>query len=88
MKQYIPCWGIFPVYAFVFPFQSCKTNISNVFFFVLTGQRFAMLEIKTIIAKILLNFKVTLCKDKEIRLQPDVILKPMNGIHVNLQLRE
>lgn len=49
------------------------------------GQRFAMLEIKTVIAKILINFKLLppIQTDK-LKLRADLILKPENGLFLRV----
>lgn len=49
------------------------------------GQKFAMMEQKVILSTIFRNFHVkALDKRDELTLLNDVILRPMNGIHVHL----
>lgn len=50
------------------------------------GQKFAMLDLKACIAKVIMNFR--LLPGPEIILQGDLILKSSNGIRVGLEERE
>jgi hypothetical protein len=56
--------------------------------FLFSGQKFAMLEIKSNISQVLRCFKVVE-SDSEVdrRLSYDFVLKPANGLKVKLQLR-
>ena len=52
------------------------------------GQKFAMNELKTILAKVLLNFKIKSLEDRSDILVTNVIVsKPQNGIQVKLSSR-
>lgn len=52
------------------------------------GQKFALLELKTVLAKILVNFKLTATNSEAPQVYPDIILKLVDGLHVHLELRE
>ncbi|KAI4464328.1 cytochrome p450 family 4 [Holotrichia oblita] len=53
------------------------------------GQKFAMYEEKTILASIIKRYKVTAMeKIKDIKVIPDIVLRPINGVLVTLQRRE
>lgn len=52
------------------------------------GQKFALFEIKTVTVKILQNFKVELEKDFHVRYAWEVILRPVNGMHLTLLNRK
>ncbi|XP_037918771.1 probable cytochrome P450 4d14 [Hermetia illucens] len=49
------------------------------------GQKFALLDLKTVIAKVIMNFK--LLPGPEVILQGDLILKTSNGIHIRFEQR-
>lgn len=51
------------------------------------GQKFAMLEIKSIIVKILKNFEVSLSDGDDPILIAEIVLKSKNGINVMLKPR-
>jgi cytochrome P450 family 4 len=51
------------------------------------GQKFAMLEMKSIISKMLRNFEITLAEGFEPTLVYAIILKPSNGIKIKLSPR-
>lgn len=53
---------------------------------VFAGQKFAMLEVKTIIAKLVLNYKI-LPSETDVILQADLILKATNGVSLLLENR-
>jgi cytochrome P450 family 4 len=66
-------------YSFI-PFSAGSRNC--------IGQKFAMLEVKTILAKTLLNFKLLPSeKQKKITLMGDFILKPVDGIYLKFEPR-
>uniref|UniRef100_A0A182G0C4 Uncharacterized protein n=1 Tax=Anopheles albimanus TaxID=7167 RepID=A0A182G0C4_ANOAL len=49
------------------------------------GQRYAMLEIKTILVKVLANYKLLPCEDNNrALLQADITLKPTHGVFVKI----
>ena len=52
------------------------------------GQRFAIMEEKVVLCKILRKFEIKACLTTE-QLEPiaDVILRPLNGIPIRLSLR-
>ncbi|NP_001389267.1 cytochrome P450 4c3-like [Onthophagus taurus] len=52
------------------------------------GQRFAMMELKSTIAKVLRNFEIHPVKGFEPILVPDAILKSLNGVNVRLEHRD
>lgn len=63
-----------------------KISLLNCLFFFFTGQKFAMLEVKSTISKILRNY---ILKDAnhEVQLTNDITLKSINGIHVSIDER-
>lgn len=63
------------------PFSAGKRNC--------IGQRFAMMEMKVLLANIFRKFDIMCLKSTE-ELKPcgDIILKPSNGIPVNISLRK
>lgn len=52
------------------------------------GQKFAMLEIKCTIAKVLQNYEIALEPDFKVTLMPEIVLKPANGIKLRLKVRK
>lgn len=64
-------------YAYI-PFSAGSRNC--------IGQKFAMLEMKSIVAKMILNYKL-LPGSEEVVLQGDLILKSVNGVKMRLQVR-
>lgn len=64
-------------YAYI-PFSAGNRNC--------IGQKFAMLEVKSVIAKMVLNFKLLPAESKVV-LQADLILKSTNGVNVRLEGR-
>ena len=53
------------------------------------GQRFAVMEMKVILASILRSFNIEACqKREELRPFADLILRPSNGILIKLERRE
>lgn len=66
-------------YAFV-PFSAGSRNC--------IGQKFAMLEVKTILVKTLLNFKLLPSEtQKKVTLVGDLVLKPLEGIQLKFEPR-
>ena len=67
-------------YAFV-PFAAGPRNC--------LGQRFALLEEKTIISTIIRNFKIkSTQKREEIKLLQEIVLRSFNGINLQLERRK
>jgi cytochrome P450 len=53
------------------------------------GQRFALLEEKSIISAVVRNFKIkTVQKRDDIKLLQEVILRSLNGIHLQFERRQ
>lgn len=59
---------------------------ANSDFCSLLGQKFAMLEVKSILAQTVLNYKI-LPSETDIILQADLILKASNGVPLRLENR-
>jgi hypothetical protein len=58
-----------------------------IFFF--TGQRYAIMEMKTVLSSIVRNFKIrSLNKTKDIHPVMGLTLTPHGGVHIELTLRE
>lgn len=51
------------------------------------GQKFAMLEVKTIVSKMIRHYELVRCNDKKIKLQADLILKTVNGVFIKIKPR-
>lgn len=51
------------------------------------GQKFAMLEMKCTLAKVLDRFELSVVPDFELALKPEIVLKPLNGIKLKLKVR-
>lgn len=51
------------------------------------GMKFAMLEMKTTIAKVLKHFEISLEPGFVVSLKPEIVLKPGNGIKLRLKAR-
>ena len=57
-------------------------------FFPFSGQKFAMLELKSTISQVLRSFKVIESDSKEdLSFTPDFVLKSANGLKVKVELR-
>lgn len=52
------------------------------------GQRFAVLEMKSLISKVLMNFEISLEPGFELKVKPEIVLKPSNGIRLRLKTRQ
>lgn len=66
-------------FAFV-PFSAGSRNC--------IGQKFAMLEMKSVVSKILRNFEVTVAPSYEPILIAEMILRPENGMMLKFQSRK
>lgn len=51
------------------------------------GQKFAMLELKSMITKVLRRFEISLEPGFEVIIKPEVVLKSANGIKLRLKPR-
>lgn len=51
------------------------------------GQKFAMLEVKSIVSKMIRNYELVPCNDKKIKLQADLILKTVDGVFIKIKPR-
>ena len=51
------------------------------------GQKFAMLEMKCTLAKVLDRFELSVAPEFELALKPEIVLKPLNGIKLKLKVR-
>lgn len=51
------------------------------------GQKFAMLEMKCTLVKVLQNFEVAVMTGFELNLKPEIVLKPSKGIRLKLKAR-
>lgn len=51
------------------------------------GMKFAMLEIKSTIAKVLTRFEISLQPGFKIGYKPEIVLKPLNGVKLTLKSR-
>jgi len=51
------------------------------------GQKFAMLEMKCTIAKVLSRFELSVAPDFTLKLKPEIVLKPSRGIILKLKAR-
>lgn len=68
--------------------HSLDENLTELNCFVLLGQRFAMMEMKVVLAYMLRTFKITSVTKREgIKVFFSPILRPMNGTCVKLSVR-
>lgn len=51
------------------------------------GQKFAMLEMKSVVSKVLRCFEISLTPGFELALKPEIVLKPEHGVKVTLKKR-
>lgn len=57
-------------------------------FFHLTGQKFAMLELKAVLSALIWNYKIiSTPKTKDISYSLDLVIRPLKGMHVKLEKR-
>lgn len=71
-------------------FEPSSTKVFFSFLYAISGQKFAMYELKCIISKILRNFKISLAPDTEfdsLILTAELVLRPANAIKFNLKRR-
>lgn len=47
-----------------------------------------MLEMKSLISKVLMNFEISVEPGFELRVKPEIVLKPANGIKLRLKDRQ
>lgn len=53
-----------------------------------TGQRFAMMELKVVLATLVLGFQIESVQTRsDLNLNPGLVLQPLNGIKVKLRPR-
>jgi cytochrome P450 len=56
---------------------------------LIAGQKFAMLELKSLLSKLLRNYKFSLGDPEEkMKLMAELVLRPINGINLKLERRE
>lgn len=48
------------------------------------GQKYAILEMKSLISKVLMNFEIALEPGFELKIKPEIVLKPTAGIKLSL----
>jgi cytochrome P450 family 4 len=51
------------------------------------GQKFAMLEMKSTVSKVLRHFEIEIEPGFELALKPEIVLKPLNGVKLRLKSR-
>ncbi|KAJ6634247.1 Cytochrome P450 4d1 [Pseudolycoriella hygida] len=51
------------------------------------GQKYAMLEMKSLISKMLMNFEISLESGFQLKVKPEIVLKPSSGIKLRLKER-
>lgn len=51
------------------------------------GQKYAILEMKSLISKVLMNFEISVEPGFELRVKPEIVLKPTDGIKLRLKDR-
>ena len=70
-------------------FYMHSVNQQEIFIFLITGQKFAMMEEKVILASIFRKFQVTaLDKPEDLTLLSELILRPRDGIRLRLTPRQ
>lgn len=52
------------------------------------GQKYAMLELKSLMSKVLMNFEISVEPGFQFRVKPEIVLKPTNGIKLRLKDRQ
>lgn len=56
--------------------------------YIVSGQRFALLEEKVVLASILRKYKVrSAIKQEDVVLNAELILRPHDGLHISLEKR-
>lgn len=69
----------------------CNFYVTNEFieFVSFTGRKYAMLKLKVLLSTILRNFKIhSDLKEKDFKLQADIILKRAEGFQVRVESRK
>lgn len=61
-----------------------ELSITEIF---IKGQKFALLEMKCTIVKILRSFEISLEPGFVLKLNPEIVLKPLNGVKLKLKVR-
>lgn len=81
--------GFYSYFVVILTLQrSLDENLTELNCFVLLGQRFAMMEMKVVLAYMLRTFKITSVTKREgIKVFFSPILRPMNGTCVKLSVR-
>lgn len=52
------------------------------------GQRYAVMEMKSLISKVLMNYEISLAPGFELKVKPEIVLKPSSGIRIRLKARQ
>ena len=64
-------------------------QVAFIVLFCTTGQKFAMLELKSLLSKVLMNYKLCLGHPEEqLKLVAELVLRSQNGIRLKLERRK